>query len=210
MLEWFYTSWRWSSCLYLLFHTVVILVDYSIIVLLHVDSGVVLSLSFLFCSGVLSLFSVILPFCCLKCCFLFLFLLLLLFCSFACILLLFYCCLIVKFCHYFFLLYFCCVIAMLLLFLHVVVLLWYTVVALLLLLTLLFGVFSVLFLRVSDLLLLSSNIQCFSCICSHYSFVAFAIFYFTFSFYAADCRLHAFVPWCWMEKNNLPIPTVEI
>lgn len=53
------------SCLYLLFHTVVILVDYSIIVLLHVDSGVVLSMSFLFCSGVLSLFSVILPFCCL-------------------------------------------------------------------------------------------------------------------------------------------------
>lgn len=124
------------------------------------------------------------------------------FCSFACILLLFYCCLIVKFCHYFFLLFFCCVIAMLLLFLHVVVLLWYTVVALLLLLlTLLFGVFSVLFLRVSDLLLLSSNIQCFSCICSHYSFVAFAIFYFIFSFYAADCRLHAFVPWWWMEKT---------
>lgn len=58
------------------------------------------------CSGVLSLFSVILPFCCLIVLFLIFVFVVIAFCSFACILLLFYCCLIVKFCHYFFLLFF--------------------------------------------------------------------------------------------------------
>lgn len=58
------------------------------------------------CSGVLSLFSVILPFCCLIVLFLIFVFVVIAFCSFACILLLFYWCLIVKFCHYFFLLFF--------------------------------------------------------------------------------------------------------
>lgn len=102
------------SCLYLLFHTVVILVDYSIIVLLHVDSGVVLSLSFLFCSGVLSLFSVILPFCCLIVLFLifvFVVIAFLLICMYIDVV---FCCLILKFCHTF--LFFFCFIEMLLFF----------------------------------------------------------------------------------------------
>lgn len=124
--------------------------------LLHINSGVELSLSLLLYSCVLSLLFLIFVV-------VFGFLLIYMY-----ILMLFYCCLMIKFCHYFLVLLFvvplrCCSCF------NLVVLLFYTVVALPLL-TLLFVAFSS-SLRLSVAL----KWYCFSCTCSRYCFVAFAI-----------------------------------